>query len=192
MDIKATGCFLGDLRKEKGLKQREVAELIGVSDKAISRWETGRGIPDVGSLQSLSDFYGVSINEILAGRYIKEDEIKIITDQNVKEMAKKQSRLKRKLRVVMIGIVVLVILLAAYLVFNLTETCISATRGYSVSDIDKLFEDVADLEEEGIEYRLWVDSTNKTILMGVEVYHHVGIIEDKKFEPSELKQLPIK
>ncbi len=192
MDIKATGCFLGDLRKEKGLKQREVAELIGVSDKAISRWETGRGIPDVGSLQSLSDFYGVSINEILAGRYIKEDEIKIITDQNVKEMAKKQSRLKRKLRVVMIGIVVLVILLAAYLVFNLTETCISATRGYSASDIDKLFEDVADLEEEGIEYRLWVDSTNKTILMGVEVYHHVGIIEDQKFEPSELKQLPIK
>lgn len=57
MSAKETGSFLSELREQKGLKQKEVAEAIHVSDKAISRWETGRGIPDINSLQNLSDFY---------------------------------------------------------------------------------------------------------------------------------------
>lgn len=89
MDGYVIGPFLNKLRKQKGLKQKEVADAIQVSDKAVSRWETGKGIPDVDSLQSLSDFYEVSINEILAGRYLRDDEIKEISDSNLWQMGKK-------------------------------------------------------------------------------------------------------
>lgn len=71
MDPKTTGEFITSLRKEKCLTQRQLAEKINVSDKAISRWETGRGYPDIESLQSLSSIFSVSINELLYGKRIE-------------------------------------------------------------------------------------------------------------------------
>ena len=46
MDAKTTGRFIAELRKQKGYTQKELAEKIMVTDKAISRWETGKGLPD--------------------------------------------------------------------------------------------------------------------------------------------------
>ncbi|MDE6701057.1 MAG: helix-turn-helix transcriptional regulator [Acetatifactor sp.] len=77
------------------MKQKEVAEAIQVSDKAVSRWETGRGIPDIDSLQRLSDFYEISINEILAGRYLNADEVKESSDNNLRRMGKEASNFKK-------------------------------------------------------------------------------------------------
>lgn len=58
---------LRTLREAKGLTQRELAERIGVSDKAVSKWETGRGLPDIGLLTALAEALGVSISELFAG-----------------------------------------------------------------------------------------------------------------------------
>lgn len=58
---------LRNLREAKGLTQRELAERIGVSDKAVSKWETGRGLPDIGLLTALAEALGVSITELFAG-----------------------------------------------------------------------------------------------------------------------------
>lgn len=70
MDLKTTGQFISLLRKEKDMTQKQLAEKLNVSDKAISRWETGRGYPDVESLQALSSEFNVSINELLCGKRI--------------------------------------------------------------------------------------------------------------------------
>lgn len=78
MDTIKTGKFLYDLRKEKGLNQKELAKIIGVSDKTISKRECGEGVPSVECLMSLSDFYGVTINEIIKG----EKEVKEIKEVN--------------------------------------------------------------------------------------------------------------
>lgn len=118
MDGYVIGSFLNKLRKQKGLKQKEVADAIQVSDKAVSRWETGKGIPDVDSLQSLSDFYEVSINEILAGRYLRDDEIKEISDSNLWQMGKKASDTKKRFLTVMMATLVLFILLAAISLYS--------------------------------------------------------------------------
>ena len=67
MTAKDCGAFIADLRKEKNLTQKQLAEILKVSDKAISRWETGKGFPDVTSLVALSEFFGISVNELLAG-----------------------------------------------------------------------------------------------------------------------------
>lgn len=68
MDVKQTGRFISELRREKGLTQDELAAKLNVTNKAVSRWETGTGFPDVDSMMALSDFFGLSVNEILLGR----------------------------------------------------------------------------------------------------------------------------
>lgn len=58
---------LQELRKQKGLTQEELAELLFVSRTAISKWESGRGYPSIDSLKSISRFFGVTIDELLSG-----------------------------------------------------------------------------------------------------------------------------
>jgi len=67
MDNKKIGLFLKSLRTEKGLNQKGIAEVCNVSHQAVSKWEKGESLPDISSLKSLSEFYKISINEILDG-----------------------------------------------------------------------------------------------------------------------------
>ena len=67
MDAMKTGALIAALRKEKGWSQTELAEHLGVTNKAISRWETGRGYPDVELLPQLAKELGVTISELLEG-----------------------------------------------------------------------------------------------------------------------------
>lgn len=72
MDATKTGTFIAILRKEQGLTQRELAEQLMVSDKAVSRWETGRGVPDIENLEALAGTLDVSVAELLRGERIEE------------------------------------------------------------------------------------------------------------------------
>ncbi len=67
MNTQKTGEFIKALRKESNLTQAELAQKLNCTDKAISRWETGKGLPDADMLLSLSGVFSVSINEILLG-----------------------------------------------------------------------------------------------------------------------------
>lgn len=68
MDQKRIGLFLKELRNEKRLTQEALAEELNVSGRTISRWETGSNLPDISLLVALSEFYQVSIPEIIDGR----------------------------------------------------------------------------------------------------------------------------
>ena len=83
MDAQKCGEFITELRKEKNLTQKDLANELNVSDKAISRWETGKGFPDVESLQSLSKFFAVTINELLAGEKAEIKTIEEIAEENI-------------------------------------------------------------------------------------------------------------
>lgn len=65
-----TGAMIKRLREEKGLTQTELAEKIFVTDKAVSKWETGRGYPDISLVESLAKALGVSVIELLSGENI--------------------------------------------------------------------------------------------------------------------------
>lgn len=67
MDLKKTGTLIAELRRQKSLTQKELAAQLGVTDKAISRWETGKGFPDVSILDRLANTLGVTITEIVNG-----------------------------------------------------------------------------------------------------------------------------
>lgn len=77
MNYERIGEFISKKRKEKNLTQKELANLIGVTDKAVSKWERGLGCPDVSILEILSKELGVSILEILKGRMIENEIIKV-------------------------------------------------------------------------------------------------------------------
>lgn len=81
MNYEKIGQFIAKKRKEKNLTQAELANLIGVTNKAVSKWERGLGCPDVSLLEVLSNILDVSILEILKGRII-ENEIIPVTEAN--------------------------------------------------------------------------------------------------------------
>ena len=67
-----TGQFISERRRAIGLTQKELAERLGVTNKAVSKWETGGGMPDVSMLKKLSEILEVSVDELLAGEYAEE------------------------------------------------------------------------------------------------------------------------
>ncbi|BBF44917.1 predicted transcriptional regulators [Lachnospiraceae bacterium KM106-2] len=75
MSSYVTGSVIKKLREEKKLTQRELSDAIGVSDKAISKWETGRGLPDSALLDPLAKALGVSIAELLTGECVKNNNV---------------------------------------------------------------------------------------------------------------------
>lgn len=64
-----TGNIIKELREKKGYTQRQLADILLVSDKTISKWETGKGLPDVGIVSELAYSLGVSLAELLTGEY---------------------------------------------------------------------------------------------------------------------------
>ena len=73
MDMKRTGELIRQLRINKGFTQRELAERINVSDKAVSKWECGKGCPDVSLLTSLADIFGTDTEALLSGEINKNE-----------------------------------------------------------------------------------------------------------------------
>ena len=67
MNQKKIGVFLKQLRNEKGITQEQLAEILGVSGRTVSRWETGTNLPDISILVEISEYYNVEMKEILDG-----------------------------------------------------------------------------------------------------------------------------
>ena len=88
MDAAATGRFIAELRKQKGYTQKDLAEQLAVTDKAVSRWETGKGLPDTSLLKPLSELLGVSVGELLAGERMEAEAVKEQTDRIILDALK--------------------------------------------------------------------------------------------------------
>lgn len=105
MDIKKIGIFLKQLRKENGMTQEQLGERLGVTNKTISRWETGNYIPPVECLLLLSSIYEISINEILAGERISDEKMKEVADENIavvlNELQKENRKFENKMFVIL-------------------------------------------------------------------------------------------
>ena len=81
---KKIGKFISENRKRKGLTQEQLGNILGVSNKTISRWENGNYMPDLSLLIPLSETLDISLNELLNGKYITEDKIMETTEKSLK------------------------------------------------------------------------------------------------------------
>ena len=120
MTSKECGGFISELRKEKKLTQKELAEKIIISDKAVSRWETGKGYPDVTSLVSLSEYFDVSVNELLAGKRLTVEDIKETADVNLISVFEQVQKNKKQqnLQVAVYTSVLIVVLLPVLIIIG--------------------------------------------------------------------------
>lgn len=96
MDIAKTGVFIAMLRGELGLTQRELADRIGVTDKAVSKWERGRGFPDVAILETLAKELNVSVTELISGERSTSETIREQSDSALIETLLYVKRIGRK------------------------------------------------------------------------------------------------
>ena len=83
MDFDKIGKFIALNRKNKGLTQEQLAEKLGVTNKTVSRWETGKYMPDLSLLKPLSEELGITLNELLSGEKIEEQKIVENTERNI-------------------------------------------------------------------------------------------------------------
>ncbi len=83
MNQEKIGKFIAEQRKLNNLTQEELAEKLGITKNAVSKWERGLGLMDMSLLKPLSEILQVSINEILAGEKIKSNEIEKKSEENI-------------------------------------------------------------------------------------------------------------
>ena len=70
MNQEKIGKLIGEIRKEKNMKQSDLAELLGVTSKTVSRWETGKYMPDLSLFVDISEILGITLNELIQGERI--------------------------------------------------------------------------------------------------------------------------
>ena len=106
MNQQKIGEFLKRLRKDKGLTQEQLAEHFYVSNRTVSRWETGRNMPDVDMLIELSDFYNVDVREIIDGGR-KSENMDNETKETIKKVAEyateENNRRTERFRIALLG-----------------------------------------------------------------------------------------
>lgn len=83
MDQEKIGKLIAMCRKEKKLTQIELADKLGVTDKSVSKWETGKCLPDVSLYKKLCEILGITLNDFFAGEIISESNYKKVSDSNL-------------------------------------------------------------------------------------------------------------
>ena len=83
MDQAKVGKFIAALRREQGLTQEALGQKVGVTNKTVSRWETGAYMPDIELLVPLGEILGISVNELLAGERLSDEQFRRQADENL-------------------------------------------------------------------------------------------------------------
>jgi transcriptional regulator with XRE-family HTH domain len=75
MNQYVTGAVIKEMREQKKMTQLQLAELLGVTDKTVSKWETGKGYPDITLLEPIADAFRISVTELISGNQIKNENV---------------------------------------------------------------------------------------------------------------------
>lgn len=116
MDQVKIGNFISECRKEKRMTQQELANRLGLTAKAVSKWETGKGLPDVSLYEDICKELGITLNEFFAGEHIEERRIIAQTDENLEEILKEYYKMKKQKNIITFILLVIVSGLAIWLI----------------------------------------------------------------------------
>lgn len=117
MDQIKIGKFISERRRAAGLTQLQLAEMIGITDRAVSKWETGRALPDSSIMLELCEILKITVNDLLSGEVIKVDNYKMETEKQLLNMVKEKEESDRRLlkMEIIMGIATIIPFLAACL-----------------------------------------------------------------------------
>ena len=107
MDNIRTGIFIAERRKELGYNQKDLAEKLNITDKAVSKWETGRSAPDVSILIPLAEELEVSVAELMDGEISEEKSVRTHDDAQILDLLRRTQELEKQ-KNLLYGIILIV------------------------------------------------------------------------------------
>ena len=121
MDQSKIGRFIADTRKAKSLTQRQLADALSISDKTVSKWETGKGLPDVSLMLPLCGALDITVNDLLTGEKISASNYQKKAEENMMDLIKEnQENKKRMILSIICGVITIIavcslVIIASYL-----------------------------------------------------------------------------
>ena len=97
MDQIKIGKFIAEKRKEQGLTQMRLAEKLGITDRAVSKWETGKSLPDASIMLELCELLKISVNDLLCGEVVSMEKYNEQTEKNLIEMVRQKEQADKKM-----------------------------------------------------------------------------------------------
>lgn len=117
MDAKTFGAFLARMRKSQGLTQAELAQQLHVTDKAVSRWERGKCMPDYSIIEQLCKELSVTLSELMDGEDAAEDSVRVYDDEQILDLLRRMQELERQ-KNILYGIILIVLGIACNAMSN--------------------------------------------------------------------------
>ena len=96
MNQMVTGKFISQKRKEKNLTQEQFAEKLGVSNKTVSKWETGKCMPDYSVVKNLCEELGITVAELMDGECAEERSVRAYDDEQIMDLLKRTQELEKQ------------------------------------------------------------------------------------------------
>lgn len=109
MNQEKIGKFIASCRKENGYTQASLAEKLGITDRAISKWENGKSMPDVSIMLELCELLQINVNELLTGEHIIMDNYKDIAEKNLVEIKTQEEKANKRVILVVIAFVIMIV-----------------------------------------------------------------------------------
>lgn len=121
MDQIKIGKFIAETRKAQNLTQKQLADALLISDKTVSKWECGKGLPEVSLMLPLCDILGMTVNDLLSGKKVCETDYQKKAEENMMNLMKENEENKKKMALsVICGVITIIavcslIVIAAYI-----------------------------------------------------------------------------
>ena len=130
------GKFIANCRKEKKLTQAQLAEKLNISDRAVSKWETGKSMPDSSVMLELCEILGITVNELLSGEEVDMENYEKMADENLIALKRKdENSIKRN---IMISIIFSITLLTGIMVCLICNIAVSGNLTWSLIPVSSI------------------------------------------------------
>ncbi len=136
MDQIETGKFIAECRKEKKLTQAQLAEKLNITDRAVSKWKTGKSMPDSSIMLELCQILGITVNELLSGERVNMDSFEKIVDENLIALKRKDENNIAKN--VVVSALFSITLLVGIMVCGICDFAISGSLSWSLIPITSI------------------------------------------------------
>ncbi|MGN1379401.1 MAG: multiprotein-bridging factor 1 family protein [Bacilli bacterium] len=132
VDLEKVGSFIAILRKEKGMTQEELANYLMVSDKAVSKWEGGKNLPDIECQRKICKLFNISMEELHSG------------ERNVKERAKNKKihKQNKTFKILLLSLIPIFVFLFSYFIINFRAIKLYYSKDIRNNDNDTVFVDL--------------------------------------------------